>query len=311
MKYKLKNDKKQYGGDPDNPSKKRKTESDLSINLSAINTEEPLSPKQNYIVHHIENNPVIVGQGSYGKVYKITNKQLVLAVKVLDLSNSKNDQMQIGNEIEILKELKNSCNEYFLCYDDDFIHNNKHYIVTEYVGEELFNLLTENKISDGMVDIITNHLVNAIQKLHQLNYIHRDIKLENILVNSTNNSIKIIDFGEACRINECGGVRGTSFYLAPELINGIVPDNYDYTKADIWACGVTIFILVFKNYPFDDTTSTLNKNPNYPQDITPIQCKYIYLLNNIFQKQPEYRWTIDQIKSEVDRISMIPDDPDL
>lgn len=86
--------------------------------------------------------------------------------------------------------------------------------------------------------------------MHQAGLIHRDVKLENALIDSDGN-VKLIDFGYSRYLpkdvrakTSCGSVH----YTAPELVRG---EEYDH-KADSWSLGVTLFVLAFKSFPFDD-----------------------------------------------------------
>lgn len=83
---------------------------------------------------------------------------------------------------------------------------------------------------------------------------HRDLKLENMLLDATGQVLKITDFGFAKNLSLSGGgaeaktILGTAVYVAPEVLDG---KAYDGFKTDIWACGVVLFTMCVGRYPFD------------------------------------------------------------
>lgn len=93
--------------------------------------------------------------------------------------------------------------------------------------------------------------MSAIAYMHSINVVHRDLKMDNIIVDESNNNlIKIIDFGfaTACGKDEKLGVQcGTTHYMCPDLVK---KQMVNCQAADIWACGVILYILVIGKMPF-------------------------------------------------------------
>merc|ERR1712226_295607 len=95
-----------------------------------------------------------------------------------------------------------------------------------------------------------SQLVASIDYMHNLRCVHRDLKLENILVDDQLN-LKIADFGFACykSIDQLKSYRGTMTYMAPEIKEG---KTYDGTQVDLFSIGVIIFIIVQGIFPFKE-----------------------------------------------------------
>ena len=97
-------------------------------------------------------------------------------------------------------------------------------------------------------------IVDAFEYLHQIQISHRDIKLDNILIDEKTRMIKIIDFGFAAFTADNQGKTqlhrifcGTPSYMAPELVR---KHEYDGKKVDMWAIGVLLFTLLAGTFPF-------------------------------------------------------------
>jgi serine/threonine protein kinase len=93
-------------------------------------------------------------------------------------------------------------------------------------------------------------VVFGIHYLHQRNVTHRDIKLENILLDETRTRVKLIDFGFSTCIPHEKKVKifcGTPSYMAPEIVSKI---EYAGPPADIWALGVLLYALLCGRFPF-------------------------------------------------------------
>ena len=203
-----------------------------------------------------------IGQGSYGKVFKAKSTKYGkrLAVKVVDL-NRLSDVFQkkfLVVEIELMKKIKQHKNvvKFFEIIEttDDHGHDHDHllYISMEfYPNGDLFEYITKRHfIPERQSCIWFRQLISGVQHIHKSGFAHRDLKCENILLDSKYN-IKIIDFGFCCKIRYqkvvikkenkivksfdeeipsqtfCGSV----IYASPELLKG---QPYCPTMTDIW-----------------------------------------------------------------------------
>ena len=141
-------------------------------------------------------------------------------------------------------------------------------------------------------------LINGLENIHRHGMIHRDLKLENILIDK-NNILKIIDFGLSNYYNKNNLLStpcGSSCYAYPEMISG---KKYDGIKIDIWSTGIILYIMICGFLPFDGE----NTDKMYDK-ILKCQVKFpdnlgddsIDLIKKILVNKPEKRITIKEIK---------------
>jgi serine/threonine protein kinase len=133
-----------------------------------------------------------------------------------------------------------------------------YYIVIEYVqGQNLLEIIEGNKGIFWREPLIAIEIIVDILKglvvLHSHNFIHRDLKLENIMV-SLGDSVKIIDFGFSVPVSQLkDGFSGTLNYIPPEAVSCFVLKNRSQ-KIDIWAIGVIIYLMLFGKFPYEYAT---------------------------------------------------------
>ncbi|EGR31753.1 protein kinase domain protein [Ichthyophthirius multifiliis] len=183
--------------------------------------------------------------------------QNINALKVIEkkIINQNNMLQQLQRELNIQFNFckhKNilQCNGYF---EDD----NYFYIVLEYANDgnlaQLLQKSQNNFLQEKNSAKIIQQLCEAINYLHNQNIIHRDLKLENILIQ--NGTIKLCDFGCAAFSDVNGNIRRKSFcgtidYVAPEMIDGQIYDK----EIDVWALGVICYELNSGYPPFSKNT---------------------------------------------------------
>ncbi|KAJ6248613.1 kp78a-related [Anaeramoeba flamelloides] len=202
----------------------------------------------------------IVGVGSYGKVrvakHLPTNE--LVAIKTLEKSKFTLDRKaknQLFREIQILKKL----NHKNIVKLIDMFENEKYwFIVTEYInGGDLSSMLEKKKrLKESDIKKLFVQLVKGIEYCHSKNIIHRDLKLENLLI-TDEKKLKIIDFGLS-NFSEKGELLkthcGSPSYTAPEIFS---EQKYDGFKSDIWSLGVLLYALLVGKLPF------ISKNPKF------------------------------------------------
>jgi len=208
-----------------------------------------------------------IGEGAYGKIYKVRNKQSgdIRAMKQIQKNKIK-DLTKFQTEIKILSMVDHpNIVRLFEVIEDDNYYNLLQELCT---GGELLKKTETTHFKEKEVARIFNQIMSVVAYCHDKGIVHRDLKLENILFVSEepDSPIKVIDFGFSV-LNEnitnstdkekdpdpkkSGFKRmkskvGTLYYISPEIIKG----NYD-EKCDIWACGVILFIMLGGYPPFN------------------------------------------------------------
>ncbi len=177
-------------------------------------------------------------------------------------------------EIDILRDMDHPGIVQIFEYFQDF---DRLYIVTEFIpGKELFQEMNRKKNTKDLffneieASTIIKQVLTIVNYLHQKNIIHRDLKLENVMIQSMPTKdepdapwyIKLIDFGTAMRFKKGQRFKqafGTSYYIAPEVLNG----NYN-EKCDIWCVGVILYFLLSGRPPFigEDDLEIIDKIKN-------------------------------------------------
>ena len=207
-----------------------------------------------------------LGEGHTSKVYlgqSIANPSIQIAIKILKedyLSREKNSIQSVENEIKILQLLKHQGIIGMLeCGDKGTvlkpsgrILDNLVYIVMEFVqGGLLFDVCQlMGAMGEDVGRFFAHQMLDAMEYMQSNRVAHRDLKLENILIDD-NLNLKIADFGFAChkQIESLKSYRGTFTYMAPEIKEGKV---YNGSKVDLFSFGVILFIIVNGIFPFKE-----------------------------------------------------------
>ena len=196
-----------------------------------------------------------VGKGAYGKVKLAENLKTKQRVAVKIIAKEPLDdrsETRIRKEISILKLCKH---ESLLNLIDFYETPSNIYLVTEYLPEgTLFSYMQERnfKIPEATARDLVRDIAAGLNYLHSYGIIHRDIKLENVLVATHKNRLKarIIDFGLSCMLGPgqtSMDTVGTLKYAAPELLSKI-----PYRESvDAWGLGVIAHILLTGRMPFN------------------------------------------------------------
>ncbi|KAH7906248.1 hypothetical protein BJ138DRAFT_1016529 [Hygrophoropsis aurantiaca] len=215
-----------------------------------------------------------LGAGSMGKVklavHNITDEKL--AVKILPRVHpsttppngtnatpeaiAKQASKDASKEIRTLREAALSMllhHPYICGMREMIVHQHHYYMVFEYVngGQMLDYIISHGRLRERVARKFARQIGSALDYCHRNSVVHRDLKIENILISETGN-IKIIDFGLSNLFNPADHLAtfcGSLYFAAPELLNAKV---YTGPEVDVWSFGVVLYVLVCGKVPFDD-----------------------------------------------------------
>jgi len=193
-----------------------------------------------------------IGRGTYAVVKSAYHKQLerTVALKIYNKSEIKTIQRKanIQHEVEVLKLLHNP---FTIKLYEVLEDKNQVILIMEHIrGQNLYDYVKKG-IEENEVKRIFKQIVTGIDYCHKKSIAHRDIKLENILLDK-NNNVKIIDFGFSTFIPNLEKIHcGTLSYMAPEIISHL---EHASLSADIWSLGVLLYAMLTKKFPFKAKT---------------------------------------------------------
>ena len=233
----------------------------LSENIDYINSD---SFERNLLKNEISQYQIKgkIGEGMFGKVklgvHILTQEKV--AIKIFDKGKIKNEKEveYIEREISILRKLNhyNIIKLYNIIQTENFI-----FLIQEYVPNgELLHFLEDAEninLTETQICKIYQQIISGIEYLHEIGVAHRDLKLENILLNFKQD-IKIIDFGLSNKYDKdleelLKSSCGSPCYAAPEMIKGV---QYHGIDTDIWSSGIILYLMLCKSFPFNDKNNS-------------------------------------------------------
>ena len=263
-----------------------------------------------------------IGQGAFGKVNLglnvLTGRVVAIkSFKTTPIEKFKHKMKKIQYETELMKRFnhKNITKILEVFNDEEYM-----LIIMEYInGGNLFSFVKKRrKLSEKMAKFLFRQIILGIQHIHSKNVVHRDIKLENILIDFDNN-VKICDFGigkvleneDELLYDKCG----TPMYMAPEIILANDDNGYKGFPVDIWSSGITLYIMLSGSLPFNIKNKNNNKEDMAlnsikdknniflqnqiinvkPKEIENISIEAKNLLKGLLNKNPSKRLTCSQI----------------
>ncbi|KAG9000149.1 serine/threonine-protein kinase KIN2 [Tulasnella sp. JGI-2019a] len=181
------------------------------------------------------------------------------------------------------------------------IHHHHYYMVFEYVsgGQMLDYIISHGRLRERVARKFARQIGSALEYCHKNSVVHRDLKIENILISQTGN-IKIIDFGLSNLWNPQSHLStfcGSLYFAAPELLNAKV---YSGPEVDVWSFGVVLYVLVCGKVPFDDQSmpalhAKIKRGlVEYPAWLS-AECKH--LLSRMLVTNPAARATLPEVLS--------------
>ncbi|CAL0325632.1 unnamed protein product [Lupinus luteus] len=212
---------------------------------------------QSTLVHGKYELGRLLGHGTFAKVYHARNietgKNVAMKVvgkeKVIKVGMTE----QIKREISVMKMVKHPN---IVQLHEVMASKSKIYIAMELVrGGELFNKIVKGRLREDVARFYFQQLISAIDFCHSRGVYHRDLKPENLLLDEDGN-LKVSDFGLSTfseeHLSQDGLLHttcGTPAYVSPEII---AKKGYDGAKADLWSCGVILYVLLAGFLPFQD-----------------------------------------------------------
>ena len=262
-----------------------------------------------------------LGEGNTSKVYLgrlIGGNDQYAAIKILKeefLNRDQDSIVSVHNEITILKNLQHAGIINMYEYGDagqvvkpsGRVIDNLVYIVMEFVqGGLLFDLCqTMGAMGEDAGRFFLHQMLDSVEYMHSRRVVHRDLKLENILVDD-NLNLKLADFGFACykNIDTLKSYRGTMTYMAPEIKEG---KQYAGSQVDMFSIGVILFIIVQGIFPFKEARKEeffynlimQGQNDTYFQKVngTDLSDDFKDLILRFFAFDGNTRITLDQIRA--------------
>jgi len=244
----------------------------------------------------------VLGQGSYASVKlafeKASNKKFAIKIYEKYRLTDPHRMTNVKREITILKKMDHrNIIKLFYALDE----KRQIFLIMEYIGHMSLHAYLKTKLGRKMDEKEAKKLffqiVQALNYCHSKNIVHRDIKLENILLDE-HMTIKMIDFGFSIvtpATKKLNIFCGTPSYMAPEIVNKSL---YNGHATDVWALGILLYVLLHGNFPFKgvDDKDLFRKIGKGKFDINEglsKECKG--LLNGILRVNPSERINTNQI----------------
>ena len=215
----------------------------------------------------------LIGQGAFGKVNLGLNilTGRIVAVKSFNKKNSEltgDNMKKIKYETDLMKKLNHpNITKILEMFEDEKFF----LIIMEYInGGNLFSFVKKRrKLSEKTAKFLFRQIILGIKYIHEQNIVHRDIKLENLLID-LNNNVKICDFGIGRKIenkkqllhDQCG----TLMYMAPEILLSSKEKGYEGFPVDIWSAGISLYIMLSGTLPFNYKNKKKHKNNAEEED---------------------------------------------
>mmetsp|Transcript_5999 Transcript_5999/g.16746 ORF Transcript_5999/g.16746 Transcript_5999/m.16746 type:complete len:370 (-) Transcript_5999:368-1477(-) len=263
----------------------------------------------------------VLGEGNFGVAHAAEdtlNPGHMVAIKYL----KRGKKIDKNVEREILNH-RSLCHPNVIQFREVFLTDTHLAIVMEYAaGGELFDAIAEKGMfAEPVARYFFQQLVCGLEHCHKRGICHRDLKLENTLLDSKGETsaprVKICDFGyskSAHMDSKPKSTVGTPAYIAPEVLRR-QEAKYSGEQADVWSCGVVLYVMLFGRYPFEDPNQprnyalTIDKiarvDYSFPPDV-PISHECMDLILRIFVSDPSVRITLLQIRSHPWFIQNLP-----
>mmetsp|Transcript_6270 Transcript_6270/g.9148 ORF Transcript_6270/g.9148 Transcript_6270/m.9148 type:complete len:440 (+) Transcript_6270:277-1596(+) len=276
---------------------------------SAANSSQYPQRRPAYLLHR----DLVIGRGSYGQVCIAsrgeaeggkTGKRKKFACKCVMLRSDPKYIAKLQEEVNVLRELRG--HENIIRLYDVFCVDNELFIITELGrGGDLFHLLTthpKHGVTEAYAAKTVAQMLSAVAFLHSRSICHRDLKLENWVLESGKDvwsPLKLIDFGLSTHFTpgkRLSRVVGSSYYVAPEVL------KKSYSEAcDLWSLGVIVYMLLSGAPPFYGRTdeaikaSIVNGEYTFPHELfRDVSDEAMAFVSTLLSYNTEYRYTAEQ-----------------
>ncbi|KFH44148.1 Protein kinase-like protein [Hapsidospora chrysogenum ATCC 11550] len=253
-----------------------------------------------------------IGAGSMGKV-KLASKEDTgeqVACKIIPRGSTDDGHQSLADKerADHSKEIRTAreaaivtlLNHPHICGLRDVVRTNYHwYMLFEFVngGQMLDYIISHGKLKEKQARKFSRQIASALDYCHRNSIVHRDLKIENILI-SKNGDIKIIDFGLSNLFSPRGHLKtfcGSLYFAAPELLRA---KAYTGPEVDVWSFGIVIYVLVCGKVPFDDQNMQALHDKiksgivDYPTWLSS-ECKH--LISRMLVTDPRQRATMQEV----------------
>lgn len=240
-----------------------------------------------------------IGAGSMGKVKLVVNILTgeKAALKMIPFTPNNTSQTVRVQREALLGRLLRHPN---ICRVIDCIRTPAcTYILFEYVpgGQLLEYILARGKLDEDLARSFAMQLINALVYLHKNFIVHRDLKIENVLLTQDSRQVKLIDFGLSNFYSKDDLLRtycGSLYFAAPELLDA---KPYIGPEVDVWSLGVVIYVMVCGRVPFDDVSVPMLHSKiksgklEFPSYVSEDCCSLIAAMLNV---NPRKRCSLEQ-----------------
>jgi len=222
-----------------------------------------------------------IGQGAVGQIFSAIDKRTkeVVAIKEMVLKPAQKESLIA--EMSIMKQSKHSN---VVSFYGAYSTNSKIWVVMELMDSgcltEVLDHFEYLQMNEGHIARVSIEVLKALNHMHNMHCIHRDIKSDNVLLNSRG-EVKLADFGFSCQLTKekekRTSVIGTPYWMPPEIISG---QEYGI-KVDIWSTGIMVMEMTEGEPPYMD----------YP----PLRALFLISTKGVPALKEEEKWSIELV----------------